>query len=134
MEACRAVDPSIVVMMHIALGGQNEEAVFWYDNMIARGVEFDIIGLSYYPRWHGTLDDLQFNLKDMIDRYHKDVNVIEYSAFKREIHDIVFNLPKKRGNGTCIWEPLNTWSRIFDRQGNATNEILIYDKMNKKYL
>jgi arabinogalactan endo-1,4-beta-galactosidase len=53
----KAVDPGMPVMMHIALGGQNDEAVFWLDNMIARGVQFDIIGLSYYPRWHGTLDD-----------------------------------------------------------------------------
>ena len=134
VEAVREVDPSIVVMMHIALGGQNEEAVFWLDNMIARGVEFDIIGLSYYPRWHGTLDDLYANLSDLTSRYQKDVNVVEYSPYKREVHDIVFNLPTYRGKGTCIWEPLNTWSRMFDREGNAMDEIFIYDEIREKYL
>ncbi|MBW6489718.1 MAG: glycosyl hydrolase 53 family protein [Lentimicrobium sp.] len=134
VEACRSVDSSIAVMMHIALGGQNEEAIFWFDNMIARGVEFDIIGLSYYPRWHGSLDNLQFNLKDMAARYNKDVNVVEYSAFKREIHDIVFNLPDGRGQGTCIWEPLNTWSRIFDEMGNALEVINLYDEISKVYV
>jgi len=134
VKAVREVDPSVTVMMHLALGGQNEESVFWFDNMIARGVEFDIIGLSYYPRWHCTLDDLNFNMNDMITRYQKDVNVVEYSAFKREVHDLVFNLPDNRGNGTCIWEPLNTWSRVFDRQGNSLPEINIYDEMNEKYL
>jgi len=133
-EAVREVDPTAAVMMHLALGGQNEEAVFWLDNMIARGVKFDIIGLSYYPRWHCTLDDLNFNMHDLIKRYQKDVNVVEYSAFKREIHDLVFNLPENRGNGTAIWEPLNTWSRILDRQGNTLEEINIYDEMSKKYL
>ncbi len=39
-NAVREVDPAITVMMHLALGGQNEESVFWFDNMIARGVEF----------------------------------------------------------------------------------------------
>ena len=133
-EAVREVDSKIAVMMHLALGGQNDEAVFWLDNMIARGVEFDIIGLSYYPRWHCTLDDLNFNMHDLINRYQKDINIVEYSAFKREIHDLVFNLPDNRGNGTAIWEPLNTWSRILDRQGNTLDEILIYDEMAKKYL
>jgi beta-galactosidase len=133
-DACREVDPSILVMMHVALGGQNEEAVFWYDNMIARGVEFDMIGLSYYPRWHGTLDDLNYNLSDLARRYQKDVNVVEYSAFKSEIHDVVFSVADGRGNGTCIWEPLNTWSRIFDKKGNATRDILIYDEIREKYL
>jgi arabinogalactan endo-1,4-beta-galactosidase len=133
-EAVREVDASTTVMMHLALGGQNEETVFWFDNMIARGVEFDIIGLSYYPQWHCTLDDLNANMLDIINRYQKDINVVEYSAFKREVHDLVFNLPENRGNGTCIWEPLNTWSRIFDRQGNALDDITIYDEMKTQYL
>ena len=133
-QAVREVDPETTVMMHVALGGQHEETVFWFDNMIARGVEFDIIGLSYYPRWHCTLDDLNHNMLKIADRYQKDVNVVEYSAFKREIHELVFNLPDNRGNGTCIWEPLNTWSRIFDEQGKALEAINIYDEMKVKYL
>ena len=132
--AVREVDPSTKVMMHVALGGQNEETVFWFDNMIARGVEFDLIGLSYYPRWHCTLDDLNNNMQDLINRYHKDVNVVEYSAFKREVNELVFNLPDNRGNGTCIWEPLNTWSRVFDQNGNSLEEITIYDEVKATYL
>ena len=73
-------------------------------------------------------------MHDLINRYQKDINVVEYSAFKREIHDLVFNLPDNRGNGTAIWEPLNTWSRILDRQENTLDEILIYDEMSNKYL
>jgi len=106
VDGCEMVDPEIPVMMHIALGGQHDESVFWLDNMIARGVRFDIIGISYYPRWHGTLDDLAGNLNDLVKRYHKPVNVIEYAIFIREIHDIVFGLPDELGQGTCIWEPL----------------------------
>lgn len=133
-EAVREVTPSAKIMMHLALGGQNEESVFWFDNMIARGVEFDIIGLSYYPRWHCTLDDLNVNMLDLINRYQKDVNVVEYSAYKMEIHDMVFSLPDNRGNGACIWEPLNTWSRVFDRQGKSLESIKIYDEISGKYL
>jgi beta-galactosidase len=109
VEGVLAVDPEMPVMMHIALGGQNEEAVFWLDNMIARGVPFDVIGLSYYPRWHGTLDDLKANLLDLTERYHKYVNVVEYSIFRKEVNEIVFSLPEDMGKGTCIWEPLGRW-------------------------
>ncbi len=133
-RAVREIDTSCKVMMHLALGGQNEETVFWFDNMIARGVEFDIIGLSYYPRWHCTLDDLNNNMLDILQRYQKDINVVEYSAFKREVNNLVFELPENRGNGTCIWEPLNTWSRIFDSDGNALKEINIYDEIKAEYL
>jgi len=70
--------------MHIALADKMRKPVFWLDNMIARGVTFDVIGLSYYPG--GTdLDDLKANLLDLTERYHKYVNVVEYSIFKKEV-------------------------------------------------
>jgi arabinogalactan endo-1,4-beta-galactosidase len=134
VEGAEAVDPAIPVMMHLALGGQNDESVFWLDNMIARGVRFDIIGLSYYPRWHGTLEDLKSNLNDLMRRYNKPLNVVEYSDFKREVHDIVFSLPDNRGKGACIWEPLNGRSGIFDWNGLTTGQINVYDELNKSYL
>ncbi|MCX6237615.1 MAG: glycosyl hydrolase 53 family protein [Bacteroidia bacterium] len=133
-EGVNEVDPSIIIMLHIALGGQNDESVFWLDNMIARGVKFDIIGLSYYPRWHGTLTDLKNNMLDLISRYKKDINLVEYSQKKEEVNDIVFNLPNGRGKGTCIWEPLSTWEQIFDRDGKSNDLIKTYDKIARKYL
>ncbi|HNS17013.1 MAG TPA: glycosyl hydrolase 53 family protein [Bacteroidales bacterium] len=134
VEGVNAVDRGIPVMMHIALGGQNEEAVFWLDNMIARGVEFDIIGLSYYPRWHGTLEDLRNNLLDLARRYHKPLNVVEYSVFKKEVHDIVFSLPDALGKGACIWEPLNWRSGLFNQNEEVTDLFAVYDEINRKYL
>lgn len=133
-EAVREVDANTTIMMHLALGGQNEETTFWFDNMIARGVDFDIIGLSYYPIWHCTLDDLNSNMLDLIERYQKDINVVEYSAFKKAVNDMVFNLPNDRGNGTCIWEPLNTWSKIFDDNGQPLKELYYYDEIYKEFL
>jgi beta-galactosidase len=129
-----AVDPGLPVMMHIALGGQNDEAVFWLDNMIARGVKFDVIGLSYYPRWHGTLDDLKNNLNDLMKRYNKPLIVVEYSDFKREVNDIIFGLPGGMGKGSCIWEPLDRRSSLFDKDGKATGLFSVYDQLKEKYL
>jgi beta-galactosidase len=134
VEGSEAVAPRMPVMMHIALGGQNDEARFWLDNMIARGVKFDVIGISYYPRWHGTLEDLSGNLHDLVDRYHKPVNVVEYSDFQRPVHDIVFSLPGDMGQGTAIWEPLGWRSGLFDREGNVTPLIEVYDELNAKYI
>jgi beta-galactosidase len=134
VEGTEAVDPKIPVMMHIALGGQNDESRFWLDNMLARGVKFDILGLSYYPRWHGTLEDLSRNLHDLIQRYHKPVNVVEYSDFKRPVHDIVFGLPGDMGKGAAIWEPLGWRSGLFDREGNVTELMTTYDSLRARYL
>lgn len=128
------VDSSMPIMMHIALGGQNKEAVFWLDNIIARGVEFDIIGLSYYPRWHGTLNDLQYNLNDLVKRYNKPLNIVEYNDYAKEIHDIVFALPDNMGKGAAIWEPLGRRSGMFNREGEVNYKIMVYDALNEKYI
>ena len=122
-------------MLHIALGGQNDESKFFLDNMVSRGVPFDVIGLSYYPRWHCTLADLEYNLDDLSKRYNKDVNVVEYSHRKKEINELSFNVANGRGKGSCIWEPLNTWEQFFDKDGKANAEMLqVYEEMSKKYL
>jgi beta-galactosidase len=132
--AVKAVDPAIQMMLHVALGGQNDESVFFIDNMLKRGVHFDVIGESYYPKWHGTLDDLRDNLNDLVRRYNKDIIVVEYSAKKEEVHDIAFNLPNNKGKGTCIWEPLNTWESLFDKEGNSNEYLELYDVFKQEYL
>jgi beta-galactosidase len=129
-----AADPSVKLLLHIALGGQNEESVFFIDNMLARGVDFDIIGLSYYPKWHGTLDDLRDNLDDLARRYGKDVIVAEYSQRKEEVNQVVFDVRNKQGKGAFIWEPLNTWEKIFDDKGNANQLMGVYDDIHDRFI
>ena len=134
INGVKAVSPGTAIMLHLALGGQNDEARFFLDNMLARGVPFDVIGLSYYPRWHGTLDDLKNNLDDLAREYKKDLIVVEYSQDKEAVNDIAFTVKDGRGKGTCIWEPLNTWERLFDKNGQATPYLDIYDQLHKKYI
>lgn len=132
--AVKAVDPSVIMMLHVALGGQHDESVWFIDNMLSRSVPFDVIGQSYYPKWHGTLDDLRNNLTALAKKYNRDIFVVEYSQKKEEVHEIAFNLPEGRGKGTCIWEPLNTWEKIFDDKGNANDLIKLYDEFKRKYI
>jgi beta-galactosidase len=134
IQGVKAVDPSIAIMIHIALGGQNDESRFFLDNMIMRGVPFDVIGLSYYPRWHNTLEDLRYNLNDLARRYDKDLIVVEYSQLKREVNELSFDVYGGHGKGTAIWEPLNTWEAFFDRQGKSTELLKMYDEFNKKFI
>lgn len=68
---------SINIMIHIDRGGDNEGSRWFFDNLISKGVEFDTIGQSYYPLWHGTLSMLQNNINDLALRYKKDIIVVE---------------------------------------------------------
>lgn len=130
--AAKSVDPKVIMMLHVALGGQNAESVSFIDQMLMRGVHFDVIGESYYPKWHGELDDLRDNLDDLARRYNKDVIVVEYSQLKREVNKIAKEVINGRGKGTCIWEPLSTWEAVFDRDGKSNAFLSIYDEITNK--
>jgi arabinogalactan endo-1,4-beta-galactosidase len=134
VKAVKTVSPTTTVMLHIALGGQNAEARFFLDNMKKRNVPFDVIGLSYYPKWHGTPADLKNNMADLAKRYPQQVMVAEYSELKRQVNDIAFNVPNGKAVGSFIWEPLNSWEGIFDRSGNANDYMnVVYPEIAKKY-
>ncbi|QNB16970.1 glycoside hydrolase family 53 protein [Paraburkholderia tropica] len=76
-DAVKSVDPNIKHMLHIDSGGDNAKSRWWFDSAVQRGVNFDLIGLSYYPQWQGSLDDLQNNANDLSARYGKDIIVVE---------------------------------------------------------
>ena len=76
-NAVKTCSPATRVMLHLANGGDNGLYRWWFDNITSRGVPFDVIGVSYYSYWHGSLADLQYNLNDITARYHKDVIVVE---------------------------------------------------------
>ena len=65
------------IMIHYDDGGDNGKCRWFFDRLTGAGVEFDIIGLSYYPWWHGTLDDLDANIDDLAARYGKEIIVVE---------------------------------------------------------
>ncbi len=65
------------VMVHIDRGGDNGGSVWFFDHILAAGVDFDVIGQSYYAMWHGPFSALQANLNDLAPRYGKDLVVVE---------------------------------------------------------
>jgi len=75
-ESCEQGD-SVKIMIHIDRGGNNTASRWFFDNLFSKGVDFDIIGLSFYPWWHGTLTNLRNNLNDLATRYGKDLIVAE---------------------------------------------------------
>ena len=79
IRACRAVNPDIPLMIHLDNGGNNELYRRWFDNYTQRGEDFDYIGLSYYPFWHGSLQMLEDNMNDIAKRYGKELIIAEVS-------------------------------------------------------
>ena len=79
IRSVRSVDSSLPVMLHLDNGGNNALYREWFDEFVKRGEDFEIIGLSYYPFWHGTLQQLEDNMHDIAKRYGKELIVAEVS-------------------------------------------------------
>lgn len=79
IRAVRSVDGEIPIMLHLDNGGNNALYREWFDEFMKRGEDFQIIGLSYYPFWHGTLQQLEDNMRDISERYGKELIVAEVS-------------------------------------------------------
>lgn len=67
----------VLIALHLDDGGNNGLYRWWFDEITRRDVPFDVIGVSYYPYWHGTIEQLKRNLADISRRYDKDVAVFE---------------------------------------------------------
>ena len=70
---------SVRIMLHYGQGGDVGGTEWFFDHMNGYGVPYDVIGLSYYPWWHGTIGALEANLQAAEQRYGKDVMVVETS-------------------------------------------------------
>ena len=95
-QACREVYPEALIALHFA----NPESVNNYqiyaekmDYYEKAGlVDYDVFATSYYPYWHGTLDNLSAILTEIAETYNKKVMVMETSyAFTAEDTDFSAN-------------------------------------------
>ena len=138
IQGARAVADSdtMKIMIHLDQGGRYFYIKEWFDKAIEAGLEdFDLMGLSYYPFWHGTFPDLKETLSKLALDYQKPIMIVETAhAWRKSTHgfidesqekiagvpatpkgqkkvlDLVMNitasLPNQMGCGVYYWEPL----------------------------
>ena len=122
----------IKIILHLDNGGNNELYRRWFDIATERNVEYDFIGLSYYPYWHGLLNDLKNNLNDISERYNKDVIIVETSysfttePYKDEYHIVTDELasitgyePSKEGQSKFINDLLDVIKNVNNNRGKG---------------
>ncbi|HEU6447589.1 MAG TPA: glycosyl hydrolase 53 family protein [Verrucomicrobiae bacterium] len=147
------------IMIHIDQGGSIEKTKSFFDNLNRYKIPFDVIGFSYYPRWHGTLMDLRENLAFTASRYHKDIIIVEtaynwHPSRETEGRDWPFPitpdgqrdyldeltrivLENDHCAGIFWWEPAVgnrgglLWRGFFDENGNSLPALTVFDKYTR---
>jgi arabinogalactan endo-1,4-beta-galactosidase len=161
VEAGRGDQPRPRIVIHIDKGGDKVATKKFLDRLNTYGLSYDVIGQSYYPWWHGSLNDLRENLIFMAREYQKDIIVAEAAynwtpgnyrnrpgpfpetpegqkEFLEEVNRAVQAAPDGRGIGLFWWEPAvaggtGTGARgFFDRDGNVLPVIAVFDKYTRR--
>ena len=65
------------IVLHIHFGGDSSKTKWFFEHVEKRDVPYDIIGLSYYPWWHGSMEDLRENISKTAATFDKDIFVVE---------------------------------------------------------
>jgi arabinogalactan endo-1,4-beta-galactosidase len=89
-DAAGAQMPKVII--HIDRGGDWAGTQWYFDHVNAQQVPYDIIGESYYPWWHGSLDALRTCLTNAAARYGKPIMVME-TAFPRASSTNIYGIP-----------------------------------------
>ena len=91
-KAVREVCPNALVAVHFAHPEKAESYESYGKNLAYYQVDYDVFASSYYPFWHGTLDNLAQVLSGIAENYGKKVMVAETSyAFTSEDTDFFGN-------------------------------------------
>jgi arabinogalactan endo-1,4-beta-galactosidase len=124
IKAVHDFAPGIKTVLHLDWGGDNRRYRKWFDEVACAGLSFDIIGLSYYPFWHGTLAELENNMNDISARYNKDVLVVE-TAFPFTT--------EATGSKTMVFTAENTHTVSYsaDRQGQRGYMLDLMDAIKR---
>lgn len=72
---------SIPIMIHGATGGDIDASVNFYENIIKQGIKFDVIGLSYYPWWHGSFIKLESNIFFLSKKFPQEISIVETAYY-----------------------------------------------------
>lgn len=77
IRAVQEVDPTIKIMIHTDRGGDHQGTVRFVEEIKARAVKYDVLGLSYYPSFHGEMSGLEENLSKLKELYEEEICVVE---------------------------------------------------------
>lgn len=122
-KAVRKIFPEALVAIHFANPEKTTNYRNYSWNLDKAGVDYDVFATSYYPYWHGSLQNLSETLGYIAETYNKKVMVAEIS-YAYTPNDTDFY-----GNTISDAEPIQPYAMTVQGQANAVREVV--DTINK---
>ncbi len=89
-KATREIFPEALVALHFANPEKEGSYATYAKKMDYYQVDYDVFASSYYPYWHGSLENLANVLTDIANTYNKKVMVME-TSYAYTAEDTDFN-------------------------------------------
>ena len=87
-KACREVCPLSQIIIHTEKAGDWDITRNYYQQLRNRQVDYDIIGLSYYPMWHKSIPNLGQTIKNLSRLFpEKPIMIVETAAYYSHEND-----------------------------------------------
>ena len=87
-KACREVCPEARLILHTEKAGDWEITKRFYEEMKIHDVDYDIVGLSYYPMWHRNMGVLAATLDSLAQMEpQREVMIVETAAYYSHDND-----------------------------------------------
>ncbi len=87
-KACRYVYPEAKLIIHTEHAQETDTTLNYYERIQRYGVDYDVIGLSYYPMWHGTIPHLGETIDALVAGYpDKEIMVVEAAFYYSRKND-----------------------------------------------
>lgn len=103
-RAVREVYPDALVAVHFTNPESADTMLNYASKLAYYDLDYDVFGTSYYPYWHGTLDNLRQVLGEIAETYGKKVMVMETSyAYTLEDGDFSGNTIGEGGGYEKYW-------------------------------
>jgi arabinogalactan endo-1,4-beta-galactosidase len=147
----------IRIIIHSASGGSVGQTQAFAQKLLEHGVEYDVLGLSYYPWWSGSLDNLRQNVRRITEGFRKEVIVVEtgypwrrpnkdsrlssgiqglwpptpegQERFLRDVEAVVASAPQGRGLGVFWWYPESI--PIIGTRGYFQGDTAMFDSQGR---
>ncbi|MEM4717723.1 MAG: glycosyl hydrolase 53 family protein [Desulfurococcaceae archaeon] len=76
VKAVRDVDSRIKIVIHLA-GVRSDYYINFISRLINSNVDFDVIAISFYPYWHGSMEDFRDLIRVLSRNFDKEIIVAE---------------------------------------------------------
>src|SRR6266702_2508302 len=91
----------MLILMHYDQGGDNALSSAFYAKLVSEGVPFDVIGLSYYPFFHGAISAMRANVDELATQFRKPI-VISETQYPWTLAN--GNSPLGDSTGDFVWQ------------------------------